>query len=166
MKKLLESRLKSGSPLTVFDSYVYEVKSYVPKEQGEASVSVRKELDQYRDLEDTDILEDRRRRNPLIERGFWAVEWQVRLKILRQLVDWTRKFSFPPSERIRNRLTILLYSGYPSVSTKGPVRESIDSLYSAKKQRPASTVYSCDIEGVKDGSKRHLYRIDREYRQT
>ncbi|KAJ9123547.1 hypothetical protein QFC24_003762 [Naganishia onofrii] len=128
VKKLLESRLKSGSPLTVFDSYVYEVKSYVPKEQGEASVSVRKELDQYRDLEDTDILEDRRRRNPLIERGFWAVEWQVRLKILRQLVDWTH------------------------------------SLYSAKKQRPASTVYSCDIEGVKDGSKRHLYRIDPSYR--
>ncbi|KAJ9120166.1 hypothetical protein QFC22_003065 [Naganishia vaughanmartiniae] len=128
VKKLLESRLKSGCPLTVFDSYVYGVKSYVPKDQGEGSVSARKELDQYRNLERTDVQEDRRRRNPLLEKGFWAVEWQVRLKILRQLVDWTH------------------------------------SLYSAKKQRPASTVYSCDIEGVKDGSKRHIYRIDPSYR--
>lgn len=91
VKKLLESRLKSGCPLTVFDSYIYEVKSYVPKDQAEASVSVRKELDQYRGLEETDVLDDRRHRNPLLEKGFWAVEWQVRLKILRQLVDWTRR---------------------------------------------------------------------------
>lgn len=89
VKKLLENRLKSGSPLTVFDSYVYEVKSYVPKDQSDASGSGRKESDVYGDLEETDIQEDRRHRNPLVEHGFWAVPWQVRLKILRQLVDWT-----------------------------------------------------------------------------
>lgn len=91
MKKLLEKRLVAGSPLTVFDSYVYEVKSYVTKEQGDASASTRKEQDLYRDLETTDVQEDRRYRNPLMQNGFWAVPWQVRLKILRQLVDWTCK---------------------------------------------------------------------------
>lgn len=90
VKKLLDARLKSGSPLTVFDSYVYEVKSYVPKDQGDASGSARKESDLYRHLEETDIMEDRRNRNPLAEHGFWAVPWQARLKVLRQLVDWTR----------------------------------------------------------------------------
>jgi hypothetical protein len=91
VKKLLDNRLKSGSPLTVFDSYVYEVKSYVPKDQSDASGSGRKESDVYRNLEETDIQEDRRSRNPLAVDGFWAVPWQARLKILRQLVDWTCK---------------------------------------------------------------------------
>lgn len=77
--------------MTVFDSYVYEVKSYVTKEQGDASASARKEQDLYDDLETTDVQDDRRHRNPLAVNGFWAVAWQVRLKILRQLVDWTCK---------------------------------------------------------------------------
>ena len=67
------------------------MKSYVPKDHVDASGSARKESDLYRDLEETDILEDRRHRNPLVEHGFWAVPWQARLKVLRQLVDWTRR---------------------------------------------------------------------------
>lgn len=49
-----------------------------------------------------------------------------------------------------------------SVTTKGPVREALDFLYAPKKNRPVTTEYSCDIEGLKDGNKRHIYRVDGE----
>ena len=48
------------------------------------------------------------------------------------------------------------------MTTKGPVREALDGLYAPKKNRPIMTEYSCDIEGLKDGSKRYIYRVDRE----
>lgn len=63
-------------------------------------------------------------------------------------------------------MDLCLTESFISVTTKGPVREALDSLYAAKKNRPVTTEYSCDIEGLKDGNKRYIYRVDRESNMT
>jgi hypothetical protein len=45
---------------------------------------------EYREMKENDPLSDRSENNPLRSQGFWTSPWSVKIKIMRQLVDWNR----------------------------------------------------------------------------
>jgi len=52
----------------------------------------------YRQMQETDHMSDRSENNPLKNQGFWASPWSIKVKILRQLVDWNRESHFACGE--------------------------------------------------------------------
>ena len=50
----------------------------------------------YRQMLETDPMSDRSENNPLKALGFWTSPWSIKVKILRQLVDWNRELHLVP----------------------------------------------------------------------
>lgn len=116
LSNLIETRLQPGSPLSIFDAYVFEKTEFYWNEVRLCLQSSRtrahpfsmllqedaKEADalaaedsstlEYRAIRPPDIQSDRSDNNPLKSQGFWGSTWSAKIKILRQLVDWNRKW--------------------------------------------------------------------------
>jgi len=45
---------------------------------------------EYREMKENDPMTNRTENNPLRDQGFWTSPWSVKVKIMRQLVDWNR----------------------------------------------------------------------------
>jgi hypothetical protein len=58
----------------------------------EADILAAKDVNtlEYREMKENDPLSDRSENNPLRSQGFWTSPWSVKIKIMRQLVDWNR----------------------------------------------------------------------------
>lgn len=97
MKALIDSRL-TNPRRNVFDPYFFETRITHDKEskQGKAELESpkRSKMQQMLRQEAEEEL-DRRVRNPLAAKPFAESGWQVRIKILRQLVDWIREYCRP-----------------------------------------------------------------------
>lgn len=97
LKSLIDSRL-TNPRRNVFDPYFFETRTTHDKEskQGKAELESpkRSKMQQMLRQEAEEEL-DRRVRNPLATKPFAESGWQVRIKILRQLVDWIREYCRP-----------------------------------------------------------------------
>lgn len=97
MKALIDSRL-TNPRRNVFDPYFFETRITHDKEskQGKAELESPKRSKMQQILrQEAEEEFDRRVRNPLATKPFAESGWQVRIKILRQLVDWIRESRCP-----------------------------------------------------------------------
>lgn len=87
LKAFIDTRL-IGTRLNVFDPYIFETRyaAGVDTEKGKAALRDPKRSKLFEMMQEQK--EDRREHNPLKDIAFAEAGWQIRIKILRQLVDW------------------------------------------------------------------------------